>query len=494
MNGLLLAGLHPDIPYVYHPGTPMMCLIAIVIRVVHLFRPGAGMVADVMANPELYIRASVITANWIAATAVAFLGWVAFRRTKRILPAILFQAIPFAHTLSLEPLSRLIPEALMTAVVSLWLIWLLCQYTESENTTGGKRVSLVFGALYGLSVAVKLTFLPYVVIPLLVLRKWKDRFRFAWSSVVSFFLFAFPILFHHNYFVKWVKNIIIHTGKYGSGDKGVINVADFAGNIQLLIDNNRFLLIALSLLLVALVIFRVGHRPMSSLMQFRFRLGLAFLLTAGLEFIMAAKQFSYHYMLPAILLTVPAILLAGDLISARLKYRVTLAVPLTLIFLFGVAIKLAPQVREQLHHMQQVNNRRAEAVHRFMALRTEAPTIVVCSYYGCSAVEYALSFGLHESGKYGERLTASMKKIHPDTYLYFPWNETFYYGKREIKPDEIVAQGEFNLLVAGYTEELTGKVSSTLVPDPQGWKLEKVYTDSTVSEALFRLQILPAVQ
>ena len=167
---------------------------------------------------------------------------------------------------------------------------------------------------------------------------------------------------------------------------------------------------------------------------------------------------------------------------------------LAVLFILGAGIKIAPRVREQLNHMLQVNRQRAEAVHRFMALKTEGPTIVACSYYGCSAVEYALSFGLHESGEYGERLTAAMKKSHPDTYLYFPWNETFYDGKREIAPAAFVTTGEFNLLVAGYSEELTEKVTAALVPDPERRKLEKVYADSTVSEALFRLQVLPAGQ
>ena len=58
------------------------------------------------------------------------------------------------HTLSLEPLSRLIPEALMTAVVSLWLMWLIYLYTPSGKARPGKRDYLVFGILYGLSVAV----------------------------------------------------------------------------------------------------------------------------------------------------------------------------------------------------------------------------------------------------------------------------------------------------------------------------------------------------
>ena len=46
---------------------------------------------------------------------------------------------------------------------------------------------------------------------------------------------------------------------------------------------------------------------------------MAFLLTVGLQFVMAAKQFSFHYMLPSILLTVPIILLAADLLSGRGK-------------------------------------------------------------------------------------------------------------------------------------------------------------------------------
>lgn len=494
LNGLLLAGLHPDVPFVYHPGTPMICLTAIVMRVVHLFRPGPGLVADVMANPELYIRATVITANWIAAVAIALLGWVAYRRTKRILQAVMLQALPFVHTLSLEPLSRLIPEALMTAMVSLWIIWLLCLVIPSGNERQGKRNYLVFGFLYGLSVAVKLTFIPYIFIPLLALRRWRDRFRFAGVSLVTFIVFAFPVLFRHTYFVNWVKGILTHTGKYGSGDRGVINPAEFAEHLQLLMNHNRVLLIASVLLAAVLLVFRIRNRTMSAAMQFRYRLGIAFLLTVALQFMMAAKQFSYHYMLPAILLTYPVILLAGSLVAGRTKILYRLTSTLYIVALLVISLHLVPMVREQLSHMQQVNRQRTEAYHRYMALRTDAPTIVVCSYYGCSAVEYALTFGLHESGKYGDLLTTRMKERYPGTTLYFPWSGTFYDGKQEIKPSAFVTPGEYNLLVAGWSEEITTKVTAALATDPSLLNLERIYADSVVFEALFRLQVLPSGQ
>ena len=60
-NGAIMADLKPDIFYVDHPGTPLVVLIAVVMRVVHVFRGGEDMLTDFIKNPEIYLRTALYT-------------------------------------------------------------------------------------------------------------------------------------------------------------------------------------------------------------------------------------------------------------------------------------------------------------------------------------------------------------------------------------------------------------------------------------------------
>jgi hypothetical protein len=491
-NGMLLADLHPDIYYVDHPGTPLMCIIALVSRVVHLFRSDASFVSDVMVNPEVYIHASVVAADIICAMALFLLGWFVLRKTGKILPALLLQTLAFVHTLSLEPLSRLIPESLMTAVVCFWMILLTDVVTSGRERW--KRSAILMGSLYGFGVALKLTFLPYLFIPMLVLPRWKYRLYALGMSFLSFLVFAFPVLSHRIHFVNWVKNIVVHTGKYGQGERGFVNPSEFTEHLQLLTGNNQVLLAAAGGLAVALAITAFRKYRNHSGNRVLFRLGIAFLLIVMLQFIMAAKQFSYHYMLPAILLTMPMIFLAFYLIFRDTQALRWLVVAGPLVVWGYIGFGLQSNVRARLSEMEHINGERASAYHQYQALKTNAPTLVVCSYYGCSAVEYALTFGIQESGKYADNLTEQLHSLYPGTWLYYPWAEKFYDGRREVLPESFLKPGEYNLLVAGYSETMEHRVSELLTSLPVHIRMEKVYADSAVSEALFRLRVIPVRQ
>ncbi len=490
INGVVMGDLHPDIYYVDHPGTPLICMIAIVSRMVHLFRPGTGFVADVMANPEIYIRASVLTANMLTALALLILGWFLWRRTRKILPALVFQCLAFVHTLSLEPLSRLIPESLMTVVVCCWLILLTDLIISRSERWKGAAVWM--GILYGFSVALKLTLLPYLFIPMLVLPRWRYRLLSAGIALVSFLIFAFPVLWRRIHFVNWVRDILIHTGKYGQGDQGFAKMGEFREHLQQLIGNNHVLLAATILLALAVGFQTVRILRGHTRAGISYRLGIAMIIIVILQFVMAAKQFSYHYMLPAILLTLPSILLAFSLIFREVPAFRWLVVAGPAAACVWIAWDLFPRVSERLPEMEQINKKRQEALHQYQALKMQAPTLVVCSYYGCSAVEYGLSFGIQESGKYADYLTEHLHALYPETWLYYPWAKSFYDGRRAVLPEAFLKRNEYNLLVAGYTGESDQKLADMLDALPGQKTIEKVYADGTVSEALFRLRWAPS--
>lgn len=492
-NGLILADMHPDVPYVDHPGTLLQCIIAMVIWMVKLFRPSGDMISDVIKNPEVYIHATIQVINFLGASILALLGLFTFKKTGNIYLAFLVQLIPFVHRLGMEPLARLIPESLMLPLTCYWMIVFIWMAADPDRILRMKKYSMVLGILFGLSVANKLTYLPFMVLPLFILTGWQNKLRFSVTSIIAFFVFAFPILFKYKSFYTWVRNIIFHTGKYGSGDKGIINSHEFWEHIKLLIDNMPFLVMSVLILALAGVVHFIKTRRKDGTDRFYSNAAIGLLLLVILQFIFTAKQFSYHYMLPSILLTFPMIILSF-IMMRRVFLSRNATVGLTLIFavifsyVFSVFI---PEVRIQLKQMYANKNSRMESFMQLKKSGSARPLIVSASYYGCSAVEYALTFGLHMSGKYGPGIYEKMKIIYPSVYLYYPWGKVFYAGNYQILPATFMNPGNTcNLFIADYTKERLDEILTLLNSADKDvqWSAREVYSIPVTNEALFELR------
>jgi hypothetical protein len=134
---------------------------------------------------------------------------------------------------------------------------------------------------------------------------------------------------------------------------------------------------------------------------------------------------------------------------------------------------------------------RTDAYLQFKRSLKQGPLIISASYYGCSAVEYALTFGLHESGKYGDYLFGKIKTIHPSTYLYYPWGKVFYEGNKEILPSAFILPGkEYNLFIADYSVERYEEVMHALKEngDSLCFHITKIAYQASTAEALYLLK------
>jgi hypothetical protein len=492
-NGALLADMKPDISYVDHPGTPMMCIIGLVIRIVHLFRPGQDMLSDVLTNPEVFIRSTIYTVNLLGAGMLFLLGVVTYKKTHHLMLALFVQFIPFVHNLGMEPLARLIPESLMLSIICVWVMLIISLVYEKEPAKQYTRYGFAFGILFGLSLADKLTLMPFALIPLSLLPDWKSKAAFTGTSVVSFFIFAFPILFKYRSFSTWVKNLIIHTGAYGSGDVGIFHPKEFIEHLKLQLHNTPLLWASLLLLVLSLLIYVFFTGRGKKRESWKVRLSVATICLIMLQYFITSKQFSYHYMLPGILLTLPMLILSGTM----LKQAVPFTIPPVWVntgmvcMLIIMMIRLIPIVNRQLSQMEENTVKRTVALQQFLRMRQGGPTILGVSYYGCSAQEYALTFGLHVSGKYGSYLFQKVKILYPETYLYFPWGKVYYEGNKEILPKNFVRTGiTYNLYIADYSEDRLKEILASLSDKdvPFKYTLTRVYVLPETSEGLFRLQ------
>jgi hypothetical protein len=122
-----------------------------------------------------------------------------------------------------------------------------------------------------------------------------------------------------------------------------------------------------------------------------------------------------------------------------------------------------PESASQLNQLQEVAKIRTAAYQQIVPLLKDPPKIISASYYGCSAREYALTYGLHESGRYGSFLFEEMKKLYPETYMYFPWGKVFYEGNKETEPASFLKPYTvYSLYIADYSDERLDEITRAL--------------------------------
>lgn len=490
-NGIALANLHLPLNAVGHPGTPIQVIITFVAWVLHLFRPGQTLWEDVMLNPELYINASLYTMAVINAIMLYVMGRYVYRFSGSFAVASILQFMPFTFLMTLEVNYRLIPEAIMISLLSLWIIFLVKMIYEPEETRNYKRYSVIFALLFGLSLADKLTFLPYFVMPLFILPAWRLRLRYSILSFVFFLLFAFPVVANHAKFVNWVTNVLTHKGVYGLGEKGIVDWTVFSDNMQMMIQQTYPLWISLLILAVVVFIYVSVKRKKDYLVALA--LGLISLLV--ISYLITAKHYAFYYMTPVLLLPVfisfLAMLMAGKVFPFLRKTGLSLILPG--LFAVFLVMNTVPRSVKQLKELNQLTRAKKEVYQQILPLMKTPPKIISAYYYGCSAIEYGMQFGLNESGKYGRYLTTIYNELYPETYIYLPWLQTFYKGVYPVNPREFLQPNAvYSLYLADYSNDRLKEIMKALQDGNEEYTLEfsKIFHSQTSPEAVYNMKVL----
>jgi hypothetical protein len=456
-NGILLAHLKFHLNAVGHPGTPIQLLIAIVSRVVHLFRPGMSLWDDVILNPDIYIRSTVYTAAVINTVMLAVLGKTVFRKSSNLIASVVLQLTPFAFLLTLEESNRMMPELIMPSIVALWIIMLTGLLFNSPKDISYKKFALKFGILMGFSLADKLTFIPFIVIPLLILPGIKIKLRYLFFTAVAFCLFAIPVLFNFNKFVNWVFNLFMHKGVYGGGERGILDWNLFCEHMQLMVQQTYQLLIPAFLLLLYSLIRLAGSRNNTTS-----RIALGISSAVVIQFIITAKHFAFYYLTPVLLLT----LFNGFLICEILKTKTGIKwLSNSLLLAFGLFLftLTALKIGDQLNGLKERKHIREIAFLKFEPLLKNKLKIIAPDYFNCSSPEYALSFGLLESGRYAKNVQTIMEKHYPETYMYYSWSGDCYKNTRIVNAESILKPGvEYVLLVCNDSDEKLRQIADKL--------------------------------
>ena len=271
LNSLVLA-LFKVPQHTDHPGTPLQAMGAIVLWVSYLVQMPFNSALKknlpdaVLTNPEFYLNLFNYTLLFLTACSLVAVGWAALRLTRNLFLTLILQITPLLmiRTFLAEEPSRVAPDVLV-ACISQLMVLVLVRYLyagssaglstgsenlENANLENGERSShfiISLGAVFGLGMATKVTFLPMILF-LLLPHGWRRKSRALGIAIVAFVLATLPIITRYGRTFGWMTGIATHTGPYGGGDVGLVDTSSLGDNAQQLFTHN---LVFFTILLIA---------------------------------------------------------------------------------------------------------------------------------------------------------------------------------------------------------------------------------------------------
>jgi hypothetical protein len=413
LNGLSLIqgfGIH----FVDHPGVPLTLFMAVLIRLAGGPCSGSGLQKLVLENPESFLS----IAHWCLLVAyVMVLSWVGYRgarATRSLGFGLLWQTTPLLSGTALAALSRVAPETVLM-LLSLALTLALFEYYHSEvgEPLGGSLASCL-GVIVGIGVATKITFAPWILPPLLLLRSRSHRIRFVLGLAVSALLAALFLGTRLEYMLKWFGYLLLASGRYGQGPWTVVQPSALPSNLLQLAKGEYVLALILASLSVSwIVALRRGRDA---------NLGGALAAGIVVQFLLAAKHPAQHYLIPAIGTAGfgIAVLLRreGEVKRAALLPR-RLSSALVMCFVLVVPGLRAASVPSMVHSLAGASSEMLSVSERANRLGEGCRLI---RYYRSSAPAFALHFGNTWANS---RFSDNLRKLYPTYWEYDVFNHLY---------------------------------------------------------------------
>lgn len=424
LNGLTLAEGSADIGHTDNPGTTVQSFTAVVIRAVYLFRTADSVADDVIAHPELYIKAAKIAILLMNVLLVFWLGYVVLKKSggnwwlTLFLQMILFfsQYLIIYHSL-LMPESFLIAGGIVFSAICI-------HYLYEENFTPRTliRYGLGFGIVTAFMCVSKFPAVVLVLIPLIALPGNKFKLIYLFSTLISAVIFVFPAREKISNFFGFLFQIVTHKGRYGSGEEGFADGQQFLNQLNGHFQVNKLyfiiLFIGILLLLVGLIRFRKLLLPN----QNKFRLLAGIILAMLLNVAMASKQFAWHYLISTQILTcvliVVILFILKQLIHTDKINFSFLRKPLSL----GIFAVILPLLLLSLHrpyykfifHLQDHSDQVIPTFESFGKL----PTIYASRYCNGPSPVCGFDFGFAFSGNIRTYYAEIINKHYPNSWFY----------------------------------------------------------------------------
>lgn len=295
MNGLNIADGNWELGHFDNPGTPLHLLTGFLLWIIHLFSGQGEITDDVLMRPEFYIKKCVIALFLLKALSLYYIGYKITKVTKNIFIGSGFQLIPLFILSRLSCPGLIHPDILLDSLCLLFIAFLFPVLYRTDKPGNFKEsvkyvapLALITGAI----TATKISTIGLVFVPLLIFSGWRSKALFLITSIGFFYFFTLPVNSKLGDFFDFIMGIATHTGHYGSGEAGIIPLAEFSNNVYHLFSRELTLLVTYIISLIGGVYFSITRKNKWGFLL----LGIALAYTV--QTIIIGKHYSYHYTLP----------------------------------------------------------------------------------------------------------------------------------------------------------------------------------------------------
>ena len=498
MSGLNVADGVIKVGHIDNPGTPLQLLVALVFRVVYFIRSTpTPFLDDVLLHPDLYIGIVSQTIAALTTILLLFAGWKVFKYTGNLFYAVLLQTSVFLPVIWYDLVGRVAPELMMPFPVILMSVLIIDIYTRNMEIGLTEIGSFAFLSAFGL--AIKLSFIPVLIIPFIIVPKWKSKLIFVGLTVLIFFIIAFPVTLQLDIFWGWIKNLFMHSGTYGKGEANIIDIQQFKSNIHEMYNlEKRFFYVMITLVIALIGYFAIFRKNADKKLLIA---GIAIAVTIAIQLLLVGKHFAHRYFIPVLMLAPLMVFLTAEIIRKIYPKKITLwAVNLLIVLLlisnigynhFWLNMKTEAMGNDIANRMP--------TWHIAQSLEKDSYKIITSQNYGSPFIEYTLFYSQvwannEKRAEYNEVLG----RLYPRAFSYFTWNDEMKYWKYKFNADSIINSGSKTYLYVERDEQAL--FDKTIVKlhseDTSRFKIENrlLYRNPATTEVIYELNFNKPVE
>jgi hypothetical protein len=443
-----------------HPGSTLQILGAATLKISHAldFSEKDSLEFAVLKNPEFYltiINTVLVTLNTLL---LFIIGLTAFILSKNIWLSLLLQLSPFlSNNIIIDGLPRISPEPLLFFTGSLFLLILLKMIFSKSLSKSAHRYMITLALVSGFGMATKLTFVPLLIIPLVVLPELRNKIWFLFLTGLSFVFWTWPIISQYEVLLNWYYNIITHNGFYGNGVPQILYLPNYFNNIINLCLLNPLLFLVWFFsagFILRFGCFSAGVDKAARKVVWQdtsFRTLAAVATAQMFAVLIVAKHPAGWYLAPVFSLS-GFMLFLTFLYLQKINYFNNFNLKkgvffIVIILLFSCAWRIV-EIRNLFMHKLQI---RQESLAVYQKVESDYKDYlkIYClfdpSYGPSSSPVSALAFGdfFVNEGRYSEHL----RKIYGNSYFYNALDKTFYVWAEEFSIEKIILRGNGNRIV-----------------------------------------------
>jgi len=477
-----------------HPGSVLQLLLAVVFRVVYFFRANQlPYFQDVISHSDLYLAVGNLVITVVISAAMLLAGKAVKNITNNVLYAMVIQTSPLLINVWYDITGRIYPELLFVVPVFILQVLLLREIYHQDKNYKLQIFLYAFAIAFGMSL--KMTFLPFLVLPLFLIKNIRNKLRYLLYTILSFSLLSLPVVFQLNKFRMWMEGIFIHSGAYQGGSKNIIDAGLFVKNFKTLVSSQRDFFYAAIVLIVMLLALVIAKNSKKVLIRISLGLTIVFF---GLIFIVS-KQYAIRYFLPALLFFPFVLILNKEMMESFFRKKiVNIVLSIALVTIIGYKLKQEiPYMRVVSKSISAQMAARIETRDVANTLKKDSYKIIVSQDYGSPFHEYAIMYSFAVGGKNWPDYKEKLNKLYPDIYQYFTWDNTLKFWGKDFDPNKIIASGKpVYLYLQKNNAKLYNKTIRKLFKNFNGFTVKKklIFANPQNGEAILQLYFSKARQ